>query len=134
MNTDDETTRVPIIEEQVVVDKIAVVTDRIRVSTSVETRDVVVEDILRRGDLGIERMAVNREVATAPPPREDGDLLVISIVEERLVKRLFVVEEVRIRQTTTSEAVSLPTTLRSTRATVEHPEQSTTGGRLKWQI
>ena len=134
MHPDDEMTRVPIIEEQVVVEKIEAVTDRIRVSTTVDTREVLVEDTVSRGNLTFERMTMNREVSEAPPPREEGDLLVISVVEERLVKRLFVVEEVRIRQTTTNEAVSLPTTLRSMRATVEHPEKTITGGRLKWQI
>ena len=131
---DDGESRIPIVEEQVVVDKVAAVTDCIRVATTIETREVVIEDILRRGRLDIERMTLDREVREAPPLRQDGDLLIISVVEERLVKRLFVVEEVRVRQTDTSQAVSVPTTLRSMRATIEHPEPSTTGGRLKWQI
>ena len=131
---DDQHDYIPIVEEQVVVEKVVGVTDRVRVSTTTESREVIVEDVLRHGTLGIERLAVDREVADAPPPRHDGDLLVISLVEERLVKRLFVIEEVRIRQTTTREAVSLPTTLRKTRVTVEHPEEPTTGGPLKWQI
>ena len=125
---------IPLIEERIVVDKVAAVTDRVRVSTTVETRDVIVEDVVERGALNVERVAVDREVSAAPPPRQEGNLLVISVVEERLVKRLFVVEEVRIRQTTTSETVSLPSTVRSTRATIEHPQEPTTGGSLKWQI
>ena len=133
MNPDEnDSTRIPVIDERIVVDKVAAVTDRVRVSTATETRDVVVEDVVRRGALGIERMAVDREVSEAPPPRHEGDLLVISVVEERLVKRLFVIEEVRIRQTTTSENVSLPTTLRTMRATVVRDDDSTTGGRLSW--
>ncbi len=132
MYPDDQNhTRVPIAEERVVVDKVASVTDRVRISTIIETRDVTVDEIIRRGAIAIERTALDREVSAAPPPRHEGDLLVISVVEERLVKRLFVVEEVLIRQTTTSEAVSLPATLRTMRATVEHDEDPTsTGGRL----
>lgn len=130
-NTED-LTRIPIVEEQLFVDKVDVVTDKIRVSTTVQTRDVVVEDVVRRGELGIERTAVDREVGEAPPPRHEGDVLVISVVEERLVKRLFVIEEVRIRQTTTTEPVSLPATLRTMRATVAHGEDSIIGGRLSW--
>ena len=135
MITDDsDEKRIPLVEERVVVDKVAAVTDHLRVSTTVENRDVIVEDVVERGALDVERVAVDREVSAAPPLRQEGNLLVISIVEERLVKRLFVIEEVRIRQTTTSEAVSLPSTVRTMRATIEHAEKLTTGGPLKWQI
>ena len=131
---EDGESRIPIVEERVVVDKVAAVTDRVRVGTTVETREVLIDDTVRRGRLSIERTTMDREVDEAPPPREEGDMLVVSIVEERFVKRLFVIEEVHIRQTTTSEAVSLPVTLRTMRATIEHSEQSQTEGRLKWQI
>ena len=126
--------RVPIVEERIVVDKVAAISDRVRVRTTVETREVMVEDVLQRGQLDIERATVNREVDRVPPPREEGDITIISIVEERLLKRMFVVEEIRVRQTTTSEAVSLPTTVRAMRATIEHPEEPPIEGRRKWQI
>ena len=128
----DAITHIPVIEEQAFVTKVEAVTDRVRVSTAVDTRDALVEDVVQIGSLDLERTAVDREVSEAPRPRQDGDVLVISLVEERLVKRLFVVEEIRIRQTTTAETISLPVTLRSTRAIVEHDEHSTTttGGRL----
>ena len=123
----DDQTRVPVIEEQVTVTKMATATDRVRVRTVVDEHEVVVDEILQRGSLAVERTAIDREVAEAPPPRREGDLLVISVVEERLVKRLFVVEEVRIRETTTSQPVSLPATVRTMRAVVEHDDPSPTG-------
>ncbi len=49
MQPEGDTTRIPIIEEQVVVDKVVTTTDRTRVSTTVDAREVVVEDTLRRG-------------------------------------------------------------------------------------
>ena len=121
-------TRIPLFEEALVVDKTHAVTDRVQVRTTTETRDVVVDEILRRGSLEIERIPVDAEVQEAPQVRHEGDLLVIPVVEERLVKRLFVVEELRIRQQTTTEHVSLPTTLRSMHATIEHDQDITTGG------
>lgn len=130
----EEPHRIELVEEQAFVSKVEQVTDRVRVSTLIETRNVLVEDVVKQGALAIERVAVDREVGDAPPPRHEGDVLVISLIEERLVKRLFVVEELRIRQTTTSEGVSLPTTLRTMRATVEHRDEPTTGGRLTWPI
>jgi len=118
---ESDATVVALSEEQLLVRKRQVETDRVRVRTLVDERDVMVEETLNRGVVSVERVAVDREVPSAPPPREEGDVLVISMVEERAVveKRLFVVEELRVRRTTVAEHVSLPTTLRSMRAVVE---------------
>ena len=120
----DETsgaTVVALSEEQLLVRKRQVDTGRVRVRTLVDEHEAVVRETLNRGVVSVERVAVEREVPSAPEPREEGDVLVISIVEERAVveKRLFVVEELRVRREIVSEHVSLPTTLRSMRAVVE---------------
>lgn len=120
----DETsgaTVVALSEEQLLVRKRQVDTGRVRVRTLVDEHEAVVRETLNRGVVSVERVAVEREVPSAPEPREEGDVLVISIVEERAVveKRLFVVEELRVRREVVSEHVSLPTTLRSMRAVVE---------------
>ena len=119
-------TRVSIVEEQLQVDKRLVETDRVRVRTVTDERMVTLESQVERGVLDVERIAVDREVDVAPPPREDGDVLVISIVEERaeIVTRLFVVEELRIRRLSVTEAVTLPATLRTMRAVVERDDQT----------
>ena len=65
-----------------------------------------------------------------PPPRQDGDTLVISVVEERLVieKRLFVVEELRITRIAENQHVRIPETVRTMRATVERKPEPKKGG------
>ena len=120
---DDLTLRVPIFEEAVTIDKVDVQTDAVRVRTSVDQREVLVEDVVERGALRVERVSVDRAVDTAPPPREEGATTIISLVEERLVveKRLFVVEEIHITREQTQERVAIPVTLRTTRATIERP-------------
>jgi stress response protein YsnF len=57
--------------------------------------------------------------------RVEGDTTIIPVVEEIVVveKRLVLVEEVRIRQITTSEDVTVPVTLRRQTATVERVEE-----------
>ncbi len=127
--TDATPWAIPIIEEEVTVDKVAVTTDAVRVHTSVETHDILVEDQLERGVLRIERIAVDRAVDVAPAPRDEGDTTIVSVVEERLVieKRLFVVEEVHVTRERTQERVVIPVTLRRTQATIEHPSQESTG-------
>ncbi|UAK25627.1 YsnF/AvaK domain-containing protein [Sphingomonas nostoxanthinifaciens] len=121
---------IPLYEEQVAVTKKAVISDRVRVSTSVEERSVLIEDDLERGGLHVERIAVDRPVHSAPEPRQDGDALIVSIVEERVVieRRLFVVEEVRLTRTSTTEHVAIPETVRVTRATVERADPISPAG------
>lgn len=116
--------RLQIVEEQLHVGKRIVETDRVRVRTVVDERAVVLEDSVERGALDVERVTMNQEVTTAPEPREEDGMLVVSIVEERveLVKRLFVIEELRIRRTSVAEAVTLPTTVRTMRAVIERDD------------
>ena len=127
---DDLTLRVPIFEETVTVDKVDVQTDAMRVRTSVDQREVLVEDVVERGALRVERVSIDRAVDVAPPPREDGATTIISLVEERLVveKRLFVIEEIHITLEQRQERVAIPVTLRSTRATIERPAGEPTTG------
>jgi uncharacterized protein (TIGR02271 family) len=121
---------IPLYQEEIGIEKAEVVTDRLRVSTHVDERDVLIEEEVERGLLSVERVAVERPVAQAPAPRQEGDTLIVSIVEERLVveKRLFVVEEMRITRTAITERVSLTETVRTMRATVEHAEPSPATG------
>lgn len=127
---DDLTLRVPIFEEAVSVDKVAVQTDAVRVRTSVDQREVLVEDVVERGVLKVKRIPMDRAVDVAPPPREEGATTIISLIEERVVveKRLFVVEEIHVTREQTQERVAIPVTLRTTRATIERPSGEPTTG------
>jgi len=121
---DREELHLPLVEEQVSVGKREVETDRVRVRTVVDTQDMLVEDTLRVGRVEVKRVAVDREVAEAPPTRRAGHTLIIPVVEERLVteKRLFVVEEVHITGSSVEEPVSVPVTLRRTRAVIQRDD------------
>ena len=129
--SDPPNIRVPLVEEQVEIGKRQVETDRVRVRTIVDTQDVLVDEMLRTGSLHVRRVAVEREVAEAPAPYQDGDTLVIPVIEERLVveKRLFVVEEVHVTGTSHEQAVTIPVSLRRMRAVIERddPDQVQTG-------
>ena len=131
MQEHDPERTIPLFEEQLHVGKADIVTDEVRVTTSVEEHAVLIEEDVERGVLHVERIAVDRAVAEAPAPRQDGDTLIVFTVEERIVveKRLFVIEELLISRTTTTERVTIPETVRTMRATVEHPQPSSTTGR-----
>jgi uncharacterized protein (TIGR02271 family) len=76
-------------------------TGRVRITKSVEAREVVVDDPLKRESVRVEHVPINQVVTGAVPQvREEGDVTVIPILEERVVTRteLVLVEEVRIHR------------------------------------
>ena len=130
MTDDIRPDTVSLLEEELDLSKTEVVTDRVQLQTRVEELDVVIDDELIRGELKVERVAVDLPVTAAPALRQEGDTLIVSVVEERLVveKRLFVVEEVRITRMSSTVPVSISETVRVMHATVERtPTSSTTG-------
>lgn len=122
---DDGTVAIPIAEEILRVDKREIETGRVRVRTQVEVVDEVLRDSVRRGLVDVERVPVGAFVTNTPQVREEGDVLIVPVLEERAVveKRLFLVEEVRLRRTTETVPVEIPASRRVTR--VEIDDQTT---------
>ena len=92
---------IPVVEERLEVSRERVETGRVRISKSVEAREVVVDDPLKRESVRVEHVPINQLVTGAVPQvREEGDVTVIPILEERVVTRteLVLVEEVRIHR------------------------------------
>jgi len=118
------TERIPLVAETLSIDKQVVDTGRVRIQTFVDSEQVVLREALTRGVVEVERVAIGREVATAPAIREEGNVLVIPVVEERLVveKRLVLVEELRVHRSTITVPVEVPTTRRTMRAVVERDD------------
>jgi stress response protein YsnF len=121
-----DTLVIPIVEEEAKVAKRQVVSDRIIVKTTVNTGERVLKEILSQETVEVERIPVNRVVDVVPQLRTEGDVTIVPVFEERLVveKQLFLVEEVRIRRTTSVESVEVPVTLRKELATVERLDGS----------
>lgn len=94
---------IPVLREELKVSKREVETGRVVVHKTVSERDENVEMLLRRTDVSVERVPVGRTVTEAPASREEGDVLIIPVLEEVLVveKRLVLKEELHIRKTTT---------------------------------
>ena len=91
---------IPLLMEDVSVSKRRVVTGRVRVSTVTHEREKLVDELLTQESVDIERRSIGRPVETAPDIREEGDTIVIPIVEEVLVveRRLVLKEEIRVRR------------------------------------
>lgn len=127
--TDPSTQILPLEQEELRVERREVVTDQVRVRTVVEEAPIWRSEQVERGELDIERVPVERAVESAPAPYEEDGVLIVPVVEERLVveKRLFVVEELRIRRRAVSETVPIIDTVRRTRVVVERDVSSPAG-------
>lgn len=114
-------TRIPLVEETVEIKKRVVETGRVQVRTFVDDEQVRITDTLQRENVDVERITIGREIDVAPGVREEGEFLIVPVVEERLVieKRLFLVEEIRLRRTTVTIPVEADATRRVMRAEIE---------------
>jgi stress response protein YsnF len=111
--------RVPVARERVSVTKQRRPVGKVRVTKRVEEEQVLVDEQLSVERAEIERVPVERVVDAPPPTRREGDTIVVPIVEERLVKQLVVIEEVRISRAIDTEDRSEPITLRRERVDVD---------------
>jgi stress response protein YsnF len=116
----DTVRAIPLVEEELAVEKRAVETARVTVATRVTERREWVEETLRREEVSVERVPVGRVVDAPPPVREEDGVLIVPVVEEELVieKRLVLKEELRIRKDVRREQVREPVTLRAEEAVV----------------
>ncbi|HET6466976.1 MAG TPA: DUF2382 domain-containing protein [Geminicoccaceae bacterium] len=111
---------VPLLEEQIEVGK-RQTTGRVRIATRTDERQELVRAALERDEVEIERVPVGREVDEVPAVREDGDTLVVPVVEEVLhvETRLVLREEIRLTRRRSVETVEQPVTVRSQTVTVD---------------
>jgi uncharacterized protein (TIGR02271 family) len=118
---DAHTHTVPVAREEAEILRREVEKARVEVSTHVREREEIVEQDLRHDEVDIERVTVNREVDGPLDTRQDGDCMVIPVVEEVLVvqKRWMLKEEIRIRRRSVASPHRERVRLRSEEVSVE---------------
>jgi uncharacterized protein (TIGR02271 family) len=91
---------VPVLAEELHVERQSVVTGGVRVHKRVVERTEVVDQPIQAEEVDVERIPINQMIETAPAIRYEGDVIVVPLVEEVIVteKRLMLREEVRIRR------------------------------------
>jgi uncharacterized protein (TIGR02271 family) len=110
----------PLLAEELSVSKQVVETGRVQVARVTRQREQLIDELLARETAEIERAPIGRQVEAMPAVREEGDTIVVPIVEEVLVveRRLFLKEEVRIRRVRSTERHRESVTLRHHEAVV----------------
>jgi uncharacterized protein (TIGR02271 family) len=111
----------PVIEETLAVDTRAVETGRVRIRKVVTEREELVDLPLRREEVIIRHVPINRVVEGPLPVRYEGDTMIISLLEEVLVvdTRLLLTEEVHITRRRTETHTPERVTLRHEDVTIE---------------
>lgn len=124
-----EDVTIPVIREEAVIRTREVERGGVRVHKTVNTREEVVEHPTMREDVDVERVTVGRVVEAAPEVREEGDTLIIPVLEEMLVveKRLVLKEEIRITRRRTVETEQARVVLNEEQVTVERIDERTAG-------
>jgi len=115
---------IPVTREEVNVDKRE--TERvIRISKTVRSEDVVVDEPLHHEEINVERVAINRYVEEPLPVRHEGDTTIIPLIEEVLVveKRLLLREEIHVSRRSTTVNSSQVYTLRREDVQVERDDE-----------
>jgi uncharacterized protein (TIGR02271 family) len=104
----DDEVMIPVIAEELTVETQLVERGRVRVTKRIETREETVDAPITTERVIVERLALNRilDEEDLPEVRQEGDVLIIPLIEEVLVveKRYLLREEVRVfkERTTTS--------------------------------
>ena len=95
-----KTTVIPVIEEELDVQKRVVETGKVRVTKGVHEHETLVDEPLFRDEVEVERVLIDRVVDGPVPVRYEDDTTIVSIMEEVLMiaKRLVLKEELHIRK------------------------------------
>ena len=98
-------TVLPLLAEEVAVSKQVVETGRVQVARITHEREQLIDELLTHETVEIDRTPIGRQVDRVPPIIDEGDTVVIPIVEEVLVveRRLLLKEEVRVRRVHSTE-------------------------------
>jgi uncharacterized protein (TIGR02271 family) len=112
---------VPVLVEELDVQKRLVETGKVRITKVVHERETLVDEPLFHDKVAITRVPMQRVVEGPVPVREENGTTIISIVEEVLVveKRLMLREEIHIRKQRIETHQPQRVTLRSAEVRVE---------------
>ena len=122
-----EETVLPIVEERARIEAQDRVVGRVRVRTVTREEDVELAETLRSSRVEVERVPVDAFVDEAPQMREEDGVTIIPVLEEVLVRRLVLREEIRIRHVAEEREVRETVTLRTQEPVIERdPDDGTT--------
>jgi len=119
---------IPIIEEQLRIDKKIIEKARYTFDKEVAEEQVELNIPLNQEHITIEKREINQYVETAPPAvRYEGDTMIISVLREEavIVKKLMLVEELHVTRHSSEEMHSSTHTVRKEKIIINKIEKLT---------
>jgi stress response protein YsnF len=112
---------IPLVEEELRVERRALVTGKVRVRSVVDQVEEIARATLEEEQVQVTRVPIEREVTQRPTVRQEGDVTIVPLLEEVVVveKKLILREELHIRRLVTQQEIEVPVSLRKERAVVE---------------
>lgn len=96
---DEPSTSIPVVEESVILDKKILETGTVKVVKQVSHQEVEVNESILQEEVTVERVPIDRFVDQAPPAtRQEGEVTIVPVLKEVIVKKLLLVEELHIRK------------------------------------
>jgi uncharacterized protein (TIGR02271 family) len=113
-------TIIPLFEEELSVSKRVVPTSRVQVSRVTHSHEQLVDELLEREQVEVERVAIDKPIDRMPLVRDEGDCIIFPVVEEvlKIERVLMLKEEVWIRRVKGTERYQERVTLRKQEAVV----------------
>jgi uncharacterized protein (TIGR02271 family) len=111
----------PLYEEELSVSKRVVPTNRVQVSRITHQQEQLVDELLGRERVEIERIPMGTPIDAVPAVREESGTIVVPVVEEVVIveRRLILKEEIRIRRIRDEERYQERVTIRNQEAIVK---------------
>ena len=112
---------VRLLEEELSVGRERVETGRVRVKVVTREHEELVDVPLTQERVEVERVAIDKEVDAIPPRRQEGDTVIVPVVEEVMVvrRKLVLKEEIHLKLVRSTEQHRESVTLRRQEAVVE---------------
>jgi len=128
---DNEMTVIPVIQEEVVFEKQVVETGKVRISKHIREFEEIVDEPLFREEVAVERVPINQFVEARPAVRQEGDTMIIPVVQEQIFvqKRLVLVEELRVRKQVVESHQPQRVTLRKEEVEIKRTAENENVGR-----
>lgn len=118
---------IPVVAEEVEIEKRSFERERRRLKTSVSTHDEIVDVPTFHEEIEIVRVPVGRVVEKTASPRQVGDTFIVPVYEEKvvLVTQLILKEEVHVKRKRQERHAQQQVSLRRENVTVEpvHPKE-----------
>jgi uncharacterized protein (TIGR02271 family) len=119
---------IPVIEEKVKIGKKNVETGKLKINKKITEEEVTVDVPLVHEELEVERVTVNQYIeGPAPEIREEGGTTIIPVLEEVMVKRIFLIEELHITKRKVQNETKEKVKLRKEEVSVEYVDVTGSG-------